>query len=43
MSASREQIICMICFELRITASETYDMLQTAFGEDALLKAQMNR
>jgi hypothetical protein len=42
MNTSKEQrVYIMFCLKLGETAFETHGMLGTAFGEDALSKAQM--
>jgi hypothetical protein len=36
MADLKEQRICEFCFKLGKTASETYEMLKTAFGDNAM-------
>ena len=42
MCESTEQCICIkFCFKIGKTASETYQLLQQAYGEDAMGRTQM--
>jgi len=42
MCESTEQRICIkFCFKLRKTATETYQLLQQAYGEDAMGRTQV--
>ena len=42
MCESTEQRICMkFCFKIRKTATETYQLLQQAYGEDAMGHTQV--
>jgi len=42
MCESTEQCICIkFCFKIRKTATETYQLLQQAYGEDAMDHTQV--
>ena len=42
MCESTEQRICIkVCFKIRKTAMETYQLLQQAYGEDAVGRTQV--
>jgi hypothetical protein len=43
MCESTEQRVCIkFCFKIRKTATETYQLLQQAFGEDAMGHTQVD-